>query len=182
MTKPIELSSPRLRLVALTPELAELQLSDRTGFFQALGVEPEPSWPPELVDDDAVRWTRNELSAHPHDAGWYSWVYISPVMHRLLGLGGFRGAPDAQGRVEIGYSMLTSYREQGLATEAVNALMEWAYQDERVEQVIAHTRDDRDASHRVLEKAGFVQSGRFPAGAEGYGVIAWAHRRGQIAA
>lgn len=36
----IELASPRLRLVALTAQLAELQLSDRAAFFEALGVEP----------------------------------------------------------------------------------------------------------------------------------------------
>jgi RimJ/RimL family protein N-acetyltransferase len=182
MPKPVELVSSRLRLVALTPELAERQISDRMGFFDALGVEPEPGWPPELMDEAAMRWTRDRLAAHPGDVGWYAWVYISPVMHRLLGTGGFKGAPDADGQVEIGYSMLTSYREQGLATEGVNALIEWAYRDPRVKRIVAHTRDDRDASHRVLEKAGFVQQRRFHDEAEGTGVIAWSHDRDRLAA
>ena len=182
MTKPTELASPRLRLVALTPELAELQLSDRMGFFEALGVDPEPGWPPELVDEAAMRWTRDQLAAHPEHIGWYSWVYVSPVMHRLLGSGGFKGAPDADGRVEIGYSMLTSYREQGLATEGVTALLDWAYSHDSVKQVIAHTRDDRDASHRVLEKAGFSKTGEFHDEAENIDVIAWSHTPSKAAA
>lgn len=182
MSTPIEIASPRLRLVALTPELAELQLHDRMGFFKALGVEPEPSWPPELMDEAAMRWTRDELVARPGDVGWYSWVYISPVMHRLLGTGGFKGAPDAAGEVEIGYSMLVSYREQGLATEAVDALMGWAYEDPRVKRILAHTRDDRDASHRVLEKAGFVQQDRLHDESEGFDVVVWAHERSRQAA
>ncbi len=179
MTKPIELVSSRLRLIALTPELAALQLTDRMAFFEALGVEPEPSWPPELFDPQTMA---DELAAHPDDAGWYSWVYISPVMHRLLGCGGFKGAPDADGKVEIGYSMLTSYREQGLATEGVNTLTSWAHTDERVKQVVAHTPVDRAASHRVLEKAGYVQTGTFRDDAEGTDMIAWSYRPSQAAA
>lgn len=182
MSKPIELASSRLRLVALTDELAALQVSDRMGFFKALGVEPEPSWPPELMDAARIEATRDALAERPGDAGWYSWVYISPVMHRLLGTGWFMGAPDAAGDVEIGYSMLTSYREQGLATEGVNALMGWAYEDPRVKRILAHTRDDRDAGHRVLEKAGFVEVERAHDDDRDADLIVWAHERDRLAA
>jgi len=175
MPKLIEIASPRLRLVALNAELATLQLEDRKAFFKALGVDPEPTWPPELMDQAAMEWTRDRLSARPGESGWYAWVYISSVMNRLLGTGGFKGAPDADGVVEIEYSMLTSYREQGLATEGVVALLDWAYSHDQVKSVIAHTRDDRDASHRVLEKAGFVQGKTHAEPDEGFDVIAWHH-------
>ena len=179
MSKPIELVSSRLRLSALTPELAALQKIDRMAFFKALEVEPEPSWPPELFD---VETMAAELEAHPDDAGWYSWVYVSPTMQRLLGCGGFKGAPNAEGQVEIGYSMLASYREQGLATEGVNTLTGWAYADDRVKNVIANTPADRDASHRVLEKAGFVQTGTFHDAEDDTDMIAWTYRPSQAAA
>ena len=181
MPKQTELSSSRLRMVALDPDLAELQLADRPAFFEALGVEAEPSWPPALTEEADMRDLRDALRAHPGETGWRTWVFISPVMHRLLGTGGFKGAPDDEGVVEVEYSMLTSYREQGLATEAVNTLLQWAYADDRVKRVVAHTRDDRDASHRVLEKAGFVQSGR-TRGDDGHDVIAWSHERSRLAA
>lgn len=180
MPKPIEIASPRLRLLALNAELASLQLDDRAAFFRVLGVEPEPTWPPELMDQQAMEWNRDQLSARPSDTGWYAWVYISPVMNRLLGVGGFRGGPDRDGVIEIGYSMLISYREQGLATEGVMALLDWAYSHAQVKSVIAKTRDDRDASHRVLEKAGFIQGEtRRNHGVE---VIAWHHRPDRHAA
>ena len=182
MPMPTDLVSQRLRLVALTPRLAGLQLTDPKAFFEALGVDPEPSWPPELMDEATLAWTRDQLEAHPDDVGWYTWVYISPVMNRLLGTGGFKGAPDDNGQVEIGYSMLTSYREQGLATEGVKALLDWAYRHDSVKHVIAHTRDDRDASHRVLEKAGFHQTRQYQDEDEGFGVIAWSHDPDRLAA
>lgn len=180
MPKPIEIASPRLRLIALNAQLASLQLDDRAAFFRMLDVEPEPTWPPELMDQEMMEWTRGQLLAHPSDTGWYSWVYISPVMNRLLGTGGFKGAPGSDGAIEIGYSMLISYREQGLATEGVMALLDWAYSHAQVKSVLAHTRDDRDASHRVLEKAGFVQ-GEIRQD-DGFDVIAWHHRPDRKAA
>lgn len=182
MSDTITVASQRIRLVAFNRALAEAQLTDRPAFFAALGVEPEPSWPPELMEAPAMQWTRDELTAHPGDVGWYSWAFVSPMMNRLIGVGGFKGAPDARGQVEIGYSMLVSYREQGLATEAVNALLGWAYGHGNVKRVIAHTRSDRNPSQRVLEKAGFSQVSTFHDPDEGFEVIAWSHDRAEAAA
>lgn len=178
----IEIISQRLRLVALDTELTEWQLNDRARFFEVLGVEAEPSWPPELVGIETMEWTRDQLAAHPDHAGWYSWVYISPIMNRLLGIGGFKGAPNAAGEVEIDYSMLVSYRERGLATEAVNALIGWAYGHDAVKRVIANTRSDGHASHRVLEKAGFTQVASFLNPESDVEMIRWSHDRAALAA
>lgn len=182
MTRLTQISTARLRLVALDAELAELQLRDRMAFFDALGVMPEPSWPPDLMDQTAMQWMRDALAAQPADAGWYSWVYISPALNRLVGSGGFKGAPDAAGEVEIGYSMLNSYREQGLATEGVLALVDWAYGHDRVKSVTAQTRADRNASHRVLEKAGFVETGKREDPEDGFEVLTWRNERARAAA
>lgn len=182
MPERTEIVSQRLRLVALDRELAELQLTDRKAFFAALGVEPEPSWPPELMDTPQIEWNRDRLAEHPEHVGWYSRVYISPIMNRLLGIGGFQGAPTEEGEVEIGYSMLVSYRERGLATEAVNALLGWAYAHDEVKRVIARTRSDRNPSHRVLEKAGFTQGPTHMDPEEGFEVTLWSHDRAQLAA
>lgn len=178
----LEIASSRLRLIALDAELARLQLEDRLAFFKALGVEIEPSWPPELMDKNALHWAADRLAAEPDKLGWHAWVYVSPVLNRLVGCGGYKGPPDAEGRVEIGYSMLQSYREQGLATEGVLALLEWAYGHDAVKSVSAVTRADRDASHRVLEKAGFqFLRSRFDA-AEDRDVVEWEHHPAKEAA
>lgn len=182
MTSIPNILSPRLKIVAMTYELAALQIEDRTAFFEALGVEEDPAWPPALMDDRAMEWMRDELQAKPEHVGWYSWIYISPVLNRLMGIGGFKGAPNAEGEVEIGYSMLTSFREQGLATEGLMALLDWAYAHNAVGSVIANTRSDRNASHRVLEKAGFVEGSRFFVEDEGFEVISWTHHKQKIAA
>ena len=49
-------------------------------------------------------------------------------------------------------------RGQGLATEALQAVVQLAH-DEGVERVVALTEPGNTPSHRVLERAGFVRDG-----------------------
>jgi ribosomal-protein-alanine N-acetyltransferase len=177
-----DIETSRLRLVALTDTLARLQLEDRPAFFEALGVCEEPAWPPQLMDEGAMRWMSEQLTANPDHAGWYNWIYVSPSLNRLMGVGGFKGAPDSDGMVEIGYSMLISFREQGLATEGVTALLDWAYGHAAVTGVMAQTKSDRNPSHRVLEKAGFVEGKRTFNEEEGFEITSWSHQRHAAAA
>ncbi len=159
----IEARADRLKLVALDARLAGLQTHDPAAFFAALNVQPEASWPPDLMDRTTLKWTEEQLKASPGDAGWYFWAFIWPdfvgYKDRLVGGGGFKGPPDEKGVVKTGYSMLHSFREQGLATEAVRSLIGWAFSTGQVREVIAETLPHLMASRRVLEKSGFVETG-----------------------
>ncbi len=159
----LEMRTPRLRLVAFDAELARLQGADRPAFFAALGAKVEPAWPPDLGEAELLAWGAERVEAVPSERGWHGWVFLMPWpqegLDRAVGLGGFFGPPDAEGAVEIGYSMLPSFREQGLATEAVRALADWACQDDAVSVIRAETLAHLFASRRVLEKSGFAASG-----------------------
>lgn len=156
-------ATARLRLVGLDRELARMQVEDLPGFFRVLNVNPEAAWPPELHDDATMRHTLDRLEARPDETGWHGWVFImrwaDDAPGRLVGAGGFYGPPRGDGTVEIGYSMLPSFREQGMATEAVKGLAGWAFGQEGVRTIRARTLADGRASRRVLEKAGFALQG-----------------------
>lgn len=72
---------------------------------------------------------------------------------------GFKGAPDTNGTVEIGYGIDEAYRRQGYAAESVSALVRWALAQEGVRLIIAQTEANNLVSQRVLLKNGFVQEG-----------------------
>ncbi|WP_125144134.1 GNAT family N-acetyltransferase [Clostridium transplantifaecale] len=72
---------------------------------------------------------------------------------------GFKGAPDAEGAVELGYGIGEEFRRNGYATEAVKGLSNWAFGQEGVECVTAQTEPDNKASQRVLQKSGFIRDG-----------------------
>lgn len=59
----------------------------------------------------------------------------------------------------IGYSMDKDFIGRGIATEAVNLLLRFAFQTINLHRVEAYVSPQNLASVRVLEKAGFVQEG-----------------------
>lgn len=158
----LETRTSRLRLVALDPELARLEARDKAAFFDTIGAQEESAWPPVALDAPDLAQRLEALSRRPHETGWGGWIILmgwAPGgLDRAVGVGGFFGAPDSKGCVEIGYAMLPSFREQGLATEAVSGLLSWALKDPRVRRVKAQTLSHLLASRRVLEKTGFELS------------------------
>lgn len=94
---------------------------------------------------------------------------------RAAGQLGSKGQPDAAGTVEIGYGLNPEVWGQGLATEAVGALVAWLHTRPDVQTVTAQTALSNRASERVLEKLGFVRTGK-EWDAEDGELTVWAHR------
>lgn len=67
---------------------------------------------------------------------------------------GFKGPPK-DGAVEIAYGIGPKFQGRGYATETARRLVDVAFGSEAVRLVMAHTIERRNASARVLEKAGF---------------------------
>ena len=70
----------------------------------------------------------------------------------------FKGL-STDGIAEIGYGISEEYQNNGYATEAVKAVLEWAFSHPKVSSVEAETDSDNTASKRVLEKCGFAMNG-----------------------
>ena len=67
------LKTARLELVGCTPELLRAEGEDRGRFAELLNARVPESWPPELYDDDARRWTLDAIEEAPEEDGW--WMY-----------------------------------------------------------------------------------------------------------
>ncbi|MDQ6829898.1 MAG: GNAT family N-acetyltransferase [Gemmatimonadota bacterium] len=156
--------TPRLLLIPATIGSLYAELESHDALARVLGADVPASWPPELYDDDAIRWTLNQVQSHPEDDGWILY-YIAEIpaspgdRPRLAGTGGYKGAPDAAGIVEIGYGVIPERRRLGIAREATEGLLERAFADSRVTTVIAHTLRELAPSIAVLRSAGFIYVG-----------------------
>jgi ribosomal-protein-alanine N-acetyltransferase len=95
--------------------------------------------------------------------GWYGWYAINidrdSGERSLVGAGGYFGPPDSQGIVEIGYSVLPEWQQLGYAKEIVRALVAHASTFEKINNTIAHTSPENEASKRVLMACGFTEVG-----------------------
>ena len=148
----------RLILVASNAILAHAEINNRAEFASILNAEIPADWPPPLNDDDSMNWNLNFAMKNPFLEGWAMWyILLKKDDDRLEAIGncGFKGIPDINGAVEVGYSIMESHHRKGYATEAVNALIDWAFGHEDVKKIIAHTLPDLIASQAVLKKCGF---------------------------
>ena len=90
---------------------------------------------------------------------WHApWKMTAKSDGVCLGDLGFKG-PAQNHAVEIGYGILPEYEGRGYTTEAVQAMIQWAFGQEDVVFVEAESAPDNGASQRILEKCGFVPDG-----------------------
>ena len=161
------LRTPRLDLVPGAAAHLRAALEGREALAAALDAEVPESWPPEFYDADAVRYMLGQL---PEDGAGDDWGFYylvlradeapgAPARPTLVGAGGFKGAPDERGEVEVGYSLVPEHQHRGYATEAVLRWAAFAFGDPRVRTVVAQTLPSLGPSIRVLERAGFRFAG-----------------------
>ena len=93
-----------------------------------------------------------ELKADPSLLGWGVWLVFDKEDNTVIGDIGFKGKPNPENTVEIGYGIVPSAQNKGYATEAVREIIKWAFSFENVEKIIAECQKDNLASIRVLEK------------------------------
>jgi [ribosomal protein S5]-alanine N-acetyltransferase len=153
-----------MRLVRATVQLMEAALADDEALARALGHEVAPGW---ATFRDALPRTRDALVGEPV---WGARLFVTGDPPELVGWGGFKG-PPRDGVVELGYEIAEERQGRGLATAATRAMLAEAFADDRVTMVIAHTLPERNASTRVLEKAGFSFDGELAEDGE----VVWRH-------
>ena len=78
---------------------------------------------------------------------------------RVVGSIGFHGPPDAQGRLEVGYSVDPPFRRRGYASESVKALFDWAHREHGITRFVASISPDNAASLNLTAAYGFSKVG-----------------------
>ena len=168
------LESRRMTMVAANTGLVQADLRDVTLLGVMLDAIVPENWPPDLYDREPMEYALRQL-ADPAEHGWSFWYLLTSEGggSEVLGICGFKGRPNAAGSVEIGYSVLSQFRNQGFATEAVERLVTWAFSHQSVVEVCAETLPHLQQSIRVMQKNGFVYTG---SGSE-LGVVRYAVKR-----
>ena len=114
----------------------------------------------QTVDVQKAAYTEmlNGCLDHPDQWEWYAIWMIELKDGTHIGELCFKGL-SANGMAEIGYGISEEYRNNSYATEAVKAVLEWAFAHPEVAVVEAETDPENAASKRVLEKCGFALNG-----------------------
>lgn len=160
------ITTARLELEAMTPVLlGAFLVGDREGAPFSW-----PTWWPDDADRRHVELWLERSDRTPDQ--WAPRAVVDRATRSMVGHAGFHrppcpldealadstfegdAEPSAGGVVEIGYTIFPDGRRQGFATEAVRALVEWAFASAGLSTVLATVATDNDASHGVLRAVG----------------------------
>jgi RimJ/RimL family protein N-acetyltransferase len=167
------IETANLRLIPC--ELAHLEafMRDKRELERMLDVTIPDTWPefPETVPR-----VHGFLKSDPSSTEWGYHLFVHRKDRALIGEGGYKGRPDKEGMVEIGYAIVPEYRRRGLASEAAKGLADRAFSRPEVNFVQAHTLPSGEASINVLKKLGMKLAGTAEDPDEGE-VLRWAVER-----
>lgn len=102
--------------------------------------------------EEFLRWAEN----YQTENGFCRWAILLKENQEIIGSCGF-ARPHGTEEIELGYLIARGFWGKGLATEAANACLHYGFEQLRFNEVIAITDLENTASHRVLEKIGFVK-------------------------
>jgi [ribosomal protein S5]-alanine N-acetyltransferase len=145
------IESERLKLVAASAELVGKFLGNKTSFEKILNASCPDSWP---VEKDVYPDLELVLKFDTSLSGWLTWIVIHKLDKTIIGDAGYKGKPDNDGMVEIGYSIIPEYRNRGLATEAVQLVIDYAFQFPEIKTITAQTENNNIYSNNILRKFG----------------------------
>jgi RimJ/RimL family protein N-acetyltransferase len=162
---PIQVQTPRLTLIPLTNEHLQIwKQAGRKDLENLLDLKHNP-WVLGLFYEQEMHQALSDYwipqtAKFPLDYFWYTnWEIILKSASCSVGGIGLAGLPDNEGTSEIGYAIDQKFEGQGIATEAVQGLTEWAFRDEDLQILRAETPVENVASQRVLIKNQFIQTG-----------------------
>ncbi len=88
------------------------------------------------------------------------WAFAAKGQDRAIGAGCLWNFDASFHTAEVGYELHPSYWNQGFMTEAVSAIVDYAFRDLGFHRLEANPFADNDASVKLLVKLGFKEEGR----------------------
>ena len=157
------IQTERLDLVLMTPAFFTAAISgDQAQAAQVLGVSILPEWWP--VSDHKVNRLA-QVHQNPALLPWMERAIVLRSPQTMVGSIAFHMAAEPEpvrplgpGGVEFGYTIFAPFRRQGYATEACQALMDWA-QQQGVTRFILTISPENQPSLRIAAHFGFVKIG-----------------------
>jgi len=149
--------------VLTTPRLVLRQptLDDVDDIFQTASdpeVQKYDSDPPMQDRSEAVSLVQQRLAWFAEKRA-ISWGIELKRTGRTVGGVGFYFWDQAYYKVDLGYTVARLYWRQGIATEALRAVMAFGFEEMGLHRINVDTRMDNTASVRLMARLGFRHEG-----------------------
>jgi [ribosomal protein S5]-alanine N-acetyltransferase len=148
------IETERLKIIPCSREDLEIVANSEEKLGARLAVDIENGW---LIMPESIPYSLKMIDEDARAVVWGMHFIVYKPDNKLIGCGGYKGAPDAEGMVEFGYSVAPSYENRGLATEAAKGLIGKAFANADVKMVDALTLAEWNASTSILKKCGLTK-------------------------
>ena len=129
------LITKRLKLIPFSLNLVQTILENKVALSDLIGVKVHTEWPQR--DFEEILPLLYELFRQdPSLSDWVT-ILIHTADNTIIGDAGFKDKPNHAREIEIGYSVIPAYRQQGYAYEAAKALVKWAFKQDSVKLIKA---------------------------------------------
>jgi len=156
--------SPRLELIAMSPDFLSASLRDD---LDAASRIIDFSVPQDWLE---TKWLMElrlaKIRANPALEPWLLRAVGLRETRTMIGFIGFHTLPGAEylnpyapGSVEFGYTIFPAYRKKGYASEAAQALMDWAVREHGVSRFVVSISPANEPSMRLARNFGFRKVG-----------------------
>lgn len=150
------LDTPHLTLLPSDPRHLLALIDSPERFEQLAGLSLAAGLPDMYhTGDVSPEWVATLRRSSGPDPWRLGFFVVLRENRRVIGSAGYKGPPDAAGMVEIAYGIAPEYQGRGYATEAAQALVDYAFATGSVRLARAHTRPEENPSTRVLRKCSF---------------------------
>jgi ribosomal-protein-alanine N-acetyltransferase len=154
----IKIETNRLLITPLTGEQLALYLQGDNRFEEEFNLV-DCGRKPSAEIRDRVAKTILQVINDPlecEDYLFYTfWIVVDKSAKMIVAELGFKGSPNENGEIEIGYGTMAEHRGKGYMREAVGAMINWAGQQLGVRYILAETDEHNLASISVLQKNNF---------------------------
>lgn len=151
--------SERLFFVPFTLDVATSILKGNLEVLENLGLQTDKNWPDNESIETLPKIIKN-LKIVKEPTGFESWMIVRQDNMFVIGDAGFKGKPNANGEIDIGYSIIEKEQKKGYGFETAKKLADWAFLQQDVKHVTASCLISNIASARILEKVGMQEISR----------------------
>jgi [ribosomal protein S5]-alanine N-acetyltransferase len=134
-------------------------IDDSSAIFREYAQDPDVTrylvWRPHQSESETVAFLERSENTW-NDNNTFPWVIECRESGRLMGM--IEARMTMHG-IEIGYVLAKAHWGKGYMTEALQAVIEWGFEEDSVFRVWAYCNVENGASRRVMEKAGMQYEG-----------------------
>lgn len=151
------LETNRLLLIPMTIDFIDALLSGDQRAYALFDIQPSEEWPSNDIFD-VLPMIRESLLPKKEPNGFDAWIFIDKAGRNIVGDGGFKGDPNENGEIDIGYGIVPAQMRKGYAFEAASELIRWGFTNSNVKSITANCLNENEASEKLLEKLGFKKT------------------------